>query len=295
MRTKISVIFLILFFSFSIFSQEKARTAGEQTAKGKQIVEAARKEIGVDKLSSNLSAFHMLMKSQSDLGKIVIVTSKEISITLPDKVLVVNATSKPFESTISSIWNGEKYQKLSESVASNGQRNVQNLTNQQSSNSFSSFTKDRDVLEKIEKARAKDPKTERNDALWNEVFPLLLLHPFETEAEFNYVGKAESANGQADLVDTTTKDGRSIRLFFDSKTKLLLMMIEKYKFFDGDYENKYYYSNRELAGQVLTPKKIKVERRFTPTGKETKVTYTFIDVLELKINPKFKPNLFDVN
>ena len=72
------------------------------------------------------------------------------------------------------------------------------------------------------------------------------------------------------------------------------MMIEKYTYFDGDYEIKYYYSNHELVNDVLIPKKIKVEYRFTPTGKETRVTYKYNEVLDFKINPKFKPNLFDV-
>lgn len=296
MKIKILIVFLVLFFSLNIFSQEKSNTNKEQMAKGKQIVEDARKEIGADKLISNLGSFQLSMKSQSELGEFVILNTKEISVMLPNKILSVYTTTKPLESTETSIWNGEKYKKLLEIVTFDGRRNTQDVTNQEWGSSLGKFVKDSETLEKIKKARAAiNPKVRMNDNLWNEIFPLILTHPFETQVEFKYVGKAESANREANIVDTTSQGGRAIRFFFDSKTNQLLMMIEKYNFFDGDYETKYYYSNRELVDNVLIPKKIKVEYRFTPTGKDTKVTYKYIDVVEFKINPKFKPNLFDVN
>lgn len=295
MRLHILVFGLILFFSSSAIAQESANSRADEAAKGKQIIDDAQKKIGADKLLADLGSFQLSMKSQSDLGEVVMTDARELSVSLPDKIRSVYTTTKPFESIATSLWNGEKYKKFFESVAFDGQRTVRDVTKQDSGSSLEKFVKDKETLEKIKKTTSVDPKARMNDNLWNEVFPFVLSHPFETQAEFRYAGKAQSANGEASIVDTTSASGRKIRLFFDAKTNQLLMMIEKYKFFDGDYENKYYYTNRELTSGVLIPKKIKVERKFTPTGKEAKVTYAYIDVVDFKINPKFKPNLFDVN
>lgn len=295
MKLRISIVFFILFVSMSVFSQEATNSSNEQTVKGKQIIEDARKKIGADKLISNLVSFQLSTRSQSDLGEIVIGNAKEINFAMPDKVISVYSTTKPLESKSTSVWNGEKYKKLSEYVAPDGQRTIRDTTKQEMSGNLANFVKDKETLEKIKKASAIDPKTRMNDGLWSEIFPLILTHPFETRAEFKYVGKAQSASGEANIIDTTSASGRSIRLFFDVKTNQLLMLIEKYTGFDGDYETKYYYSNREAADGVLIPKKIKVEHKYTATGKAAKVTYSYIDVVEFKINPKFKPNFFDVN
>lgn len=295
MKINSSVIFLVLFFSLNIFPQEKANTKEDETAKGKQIIENARKQIGIDKLIPNLGSFRLSMKSQSNLGEFVTENTKEISVALPNKILSVYTTTKPLQSTETSIWNGEKYKKLLEIVTFDGRRDTKDVTDQKLGSSLDKFVKSPETLEKIKKAQTTDPKARMNDNLWSEIFPLILIHPFETQAEFKYIGKAEAGNSIANVVDTVTESGHSIRLLFDSKTDYLLLMIEKYKFFDGDYEIKYYYSDRTLVDNVLIPKKIKVEYKFTPTGKETKLTYIYNDVLEFKVNPKFKPNLFDVN
>lgn len=296
MRIGLASVLLVLLFSIKVFGQEKAEAREDRTIRGGQIVENARKEIGGGgKIISNLVSFQISTRSQSEIGEFVTVNEKQVSFAPPDKIVSVYSTIKPLESKTTSVWNGEKYKKLFELVDFEGRRTVRDATKQETSANSANFVKDKETLEKIKKASAVDPKARLNDDLWSEIFPLILAHPFEPKAEFKYVGKAQSSSGEANVVETTTAGGRSIRLFFDSKTSHLLMMIENYKFFDGDYETKYYYSNRELAGNVLIPKKIKVEHRFTPTGRETRVTHTYIDVVQLLINPKLKPNLFDVN
>jgi len=275
-------------------SRKETETDKERVEKGNQIIENARKEIGVDKLISSLNSFRLSIKSASDLKDIKAVNAKEISVLLPDKILSVYSTTKPFESKQTSVWNGEKYRKLSEFVSPDGQRTVRDITNQELSRDLSRFVKDPKILEKLKKAKAVDPKENLNNDLWSEVFPLILLHP-RTKAEFKYVGKAKSVDREANVVDAITENGRSIRLLIDSTTNQLMSMAEKYKGFDGDYENNYYYSNRELVDKVLIPKKIKVERKFTPTGKDTQTSYLYIDVVEFKLNPEFKKGLFDIN
>lgn len=308
--------FLVLTFSLATYLQDVKSTNKERAEKGTQMVENARSEngadkervekgieiienarkgIGIDKLISSLSSFQLSVKSVSDLNGSERVNTKEISVLLPDKVLFVSSTTGTFESKLTSIWNGEKYKKLSEFVSPDGQRAVRDITNQESGRDLSKFVKDPKILEQFKKATAIDPKEKLNNDLWNEVFPLILKHPFRTNAEFNYIGKAKSADREANVVDTTTESGRSVRLLIDSKTNQLLSMTEKYKGSDGDYENNYYYSNRELMDKVLIPKKIKVEHKFTGTGRDTKITYEYIDVINFKINPKLKSNLYDVN
>lgn len=295
MKIRTLIVFFGLFFSLSIFSQEKAEIKDEQIVKGKQIIEDARKAITTNKLISNLNSLQISTKRQSDYGEFVMVDTKEINISLPDKILSVYSTTKPFESKATSIWNGEKYKKLFENVTFDGQRSVRDVTNKKLNDNFLKMAKDDENREKMKKAMSIDPRERLNNDLWSDVFPFILIQPLEKQAEFKYIGKTKSADREANVVDTTTKSGRSIRLVFDSETKFLLLMIEKYQGFDGDYETKYYYSDRESVDNVLIPKKIKVEHRFTPTGKDTKVTYYYNDILEFKINPKFKSNLFDIN
>lgn len=285
---------LILIYSSAVNAQDIKFSDKERMEKGNQIIENARKGIGVNDLITNLATFRLLTKSLSDLKEVEVTNTKEINVLFPDKILYVYSTATPFESKSTSIWNGEKYKKLSEFATPDGQRTVRDVTNQQPSGNLEKFVKDKEILEKFKMAMAIDPKMRMNDNLWSEIFPLILAHPFERQAEFKYIGKAQAANGEANIVETTSASGRLIHLFFDSKTNQLLMMTEKYKSFDGDYETKYYYSNRESVSGVLIPKKIKVEHKYTATGKEAKVTNTYIEIVEFKVNPKFKSNLFDV-
>ncbi len=295
MKANIFIFIIFLSLPLSVFSQGKNATTNEQISRAKEIIENARKETGADKFVSNLDSFQLTIKSVGDIEGTEWITTKEASVMLPDKIFSVYSTKKPFESNAISIWNGQKYKKLFESVTFNGQRLVKDVTNQDLSSNFTNLVKDKETLEKIKRVRAIDPKVRMNDELWSEIFPLILTHPFESQAEFKFVGQAKSADRTANVVDTISANGREIRLLFDSETHHLLMMIEKYKGFDGEYETKYYYSDRELTDNILIPKKIKVEHKYTQTGKEAKITYKYLEVAEFKINPKFKSNLFDIN
>lgn len=290
------VVFFISVCSLFVgYAQENGLTDKERIEKGNYIIENARKDIGIYQAKSAIDSFQLSMKSINNLKQTETTTTKEFYILLPDKILSISSVTKPFDSKSTSVLNGGKYKELSEFVSPDGQRTVRDVTNRSLNNNLADFVKDKETLEKFKKASTKDPKEKLNNDIWSDVFPIILNHPFETKAEFKYMGIAKSVEGEANIVDTTSASGRSIRLLFDSKTNQLLSMFEKFKGFDGDYENNYYYSNRELMDKVLIPKKIKVEHKFTPPGKDAKVSYTYIDVLDFKINPKFKSNLFDVN
>lgn len=287
--------FLMLIYSFTIYGQDGGLTDDERVEKGSQIIENARKEIGIDKLILNLVSLQLSIKSTTDVKQNNLLNLKELYILLPDKILSVTTTTKPFESKSTSIWNAEKYKKLSEFVSPDGKRSVRDVTDRNPMENLGKVVKDPAILEKFMKVVAVDPKERLNNDLWREVFPLILINPFLTKAEFKYIGKAKSADQEANVVDTMSENGHSIRLLFNTKTNQLISMTEKYKFSDGDYENNYYYSNREIVDKILIPKKIKVEHKFTATGKDTNVSYQYIDVIDFKINPKFKLNLFDLN
>ena len=134
--------------------------------------------------------------------------------------------------------------------------------------------------------------------MWTELFPLILAHPFEKDLNFNYIGKAKANNVTANVVDFKPKNGKNYRLLFDAETNYLLMMIVNYKrddpFFIGDVETKYYYSERELSGDILIPKKIKVENKQTAAGQKPKIGFQNIEILEFKFNPELKESLFEI-
>jgi hypothetical protein len=125
-----------------------------------------------------------------------------------------------------------------------------------------------------------------------------LAHPFEKKIGFKYVGKAKSNDKTANVIDVKPANGRNYRLLFDTETNHLLMMIVSFKEtnerFVGDVEEKYYFSERELINGILIPKKIKVEKKATPQGKEAIIKFSNIEIVDFKINPEFKKDMFEI-
>lgn len=64
--------------------------------------------------------------------------------------------------------------------------------------------------------------------------------------------------------------------------------------FVGDVEAKYYFSERELINGILIPKKIKVEQKATASGQKPVTGFSNIEILEFKLNPEFKKDLFEI-
>lgn len=283
---------VLITFSAIPIAQKNVQTDDVKLLKGSQILKDAQKAIGTEKL--DLSSF--IIKTKIILGDKVLGTTDETVVSLPDKIRTSLIVEEPTSMTLIRIWNGEKYKALSE-FDFQGNRMVRDVTNaskniENSKNLESGIGKDK--LEKFKKANEKDPKLIFFDKVWADFFPLTLIHPFEKNIEFKYVGKAEASNRTADVIDFKSKDGKDYRLLFDSETNYLLLMIESFKGEDGNYETKYYYSNRELVDKVLIPKKIKVEHKFTPIGKATRVSYRSLEVVDFELNPEFKKDLFEI-
>ena len=137
-----------------------------------------------------------------------------MSVVLPGKILSVFSTEKPSETKTTNVWNEEKFKKLIEFVSYDGRRIIRDVTSQELGSALAAVVKDNETLEKIKKINVMDPKVRFKNELWSEIFPLILVHPFETQTEFKYAGNAKSADRLANVVDTTTENDRSIRLLF---------------------------------------------------------------------------------
>lgn len=295
MKIRLWAMLLILLLATFVFSQEKIDVK-EQAKNGVQIIENARKAIGAIDI---VKSVYLSTISESVIEKFHITESREISLILPDKILLINSSKTPVESKDTTKWNGEKYKKFYEFVDLDGRRTITDATkskNYDNSIKFALDKGDKETAEKLEalKKNQPDPTRQLYNNLWTSLFPLILTQPFESNAEFKYIGNVKASNTLTTVVDVVTGNSHLLRLFFDSKTNYLLLMIETYTFWDGDYENKYYYSNRELINNVLIPRKIKVENKFTPTGKEPRISYVNIDILEFKLNPEFKKDTFEI-
>lgn len=294
--TKLLYFWLILLLPVTIPAQNSAELEKNSIIRGEQIVKDSRKAINSEKI--NLIGFKLKTKSVNDnaFDPKMRNVADEINVSLPDKIRTVRFIEELGDFTNTRIWNAEKYKEISETDFF-GKHTVKDVTN---------FSLNSQSLENISNKLGKekmgnfkgyvkhDPKEMFNAEIWQVFFPLLLIQPFEQNLKFKYVGKAKSDNRIANVVDVVGQNGRNYRLLFDSDTNYLLMTIESFKGNDGDYENKYYYSSRELTENVLIPKKIKVENKFTPTGEKSRISYTNIDILEFKLNPEIKENIFEV-
>ncbi len=292
----------IMFVLVSIcFAQQINNQKQENISDGEKIIRKSREAIGIGKLELNSVHYKVktLILAKTQDGRQVPDFFGEISLTLPDKIQTIYSMRQPFPFSSTKTWNGDKYKSFYE-MEIMGKKTIKDDTNSDR----------KDILKKAEGSIAKgklevlknipriDPKVVLIESMWTELFPLILTHPFEQNLKFNYVGKAQANNKTANVVDIKPKNGKSYRLLFDTETNYLLMMIVNYKrndqFFVGDVEMKYYFSNRELTGDVLIPKKIKVENKQTAPGKPPKISYSNIDILEFKPNPEFKKDIFEI-
>lgn len=281
---------IFIFFSITIFAQNNKDAA---TDRGQQIIKSAQKVIGSENL--NLRSFRLKKKTISLKSSFESVN--EVKVLLPNNIYEVTNTILPRSRTTTKIWNGAKYKAISEAEIL-GQRTVVDITNTSLNSEF---------LEKIGRGKTNTSYVKRDSKeafydlnIWRVFFPLVLIQPFEPNLEFKFIGKAQSGSRFANVVEAKPLKGNTYRLFFDSETQHLLMMMQSYQGENtltgekGLYERKYYYSNREKMGDLLIPKTIKTEYKFTPDGKEPKVSYDTTEILEFQVNPELKENLFEI-
>jgi len=291
------ICFWLILFSTTLFAQNSVELGKDSATKGEQILKAAQKAAGTE--SMDISSFKLKTKSTIDakFDERMRESTNEISALLPGKIRTVSIFEQLGNFTNTRIWNEEKYKAISETDLF-GSRIVKDVTNSSLSGEVLGKIGNKAGKGKTDTFREysiKSPKEMFYATIWQVFFPITLIQPFEKNLEFNYAGRAKSGNRVANVVDVKAQNETSYRLLFDSETNHLLMMIESFKSKNGDNENKYYYTNREMVNNISVPKKIKVEGKFTPTGEKPRLSYQNIDVLELGVNLEFKKGLFDVN
>lgn len=298
----IKLFAVILAFFSPCFSQPIKNAKKPIINKGEDIIRKAREVAGLDKTGAISSYFYKVKTSFVGKTSDAISTPdffQEISITLPDKIYAIYSTGEPLPGQSTSTWNGEKYKSFYETEIG-GKRIVRDNTNPEKAKLSEKVASvlGKDKAAAFNNIERPDPKEVLKEAMWTELFPMILNHPFEPKLEFNYVGKAKSNDKIANIVDVKSANGKTYRLLFDSETNYLLMMIVNFKVnnksFVGDLEGKYYFSERELINGILMPKKVKVEEKSIATGQLPKIKFRNTEILEFKINPEFKKDMFDI-
>lgn len=292
------MIVIFLFASICFSQQNNVIKQSNQTEAG-DIIRNARQAIGLDKSGEVSSYFFKLKKTILLKNNNNYESTEEISLKLPGKIQVIYGNGLSYLSQLTRTWNGEKYKSIYESESS-GQRTVTDMTNQEN-NPLSEKVSNiigKKTTAALQNSQRADPKKIFTESLWTSLFPLILSHPFEKNIEFKYVGKAKSNDKTANVVDVKPSDGKTYRLLFDTETNYLLMMIVSHKEtnerFVGDVEAKYYFSERELIGGVLIPKKIKVESKATPSGQSPIIKFSNIEILDFKLNPTLDEKMFAI-
>lgn len=307
MRKQIQFIAFILLSFTTLYSQKNSAEFSDKLKIGSEIILNARKAIGLGEIKIDSFSYKtkQVFFNSSESDKKAREKTEEIKVVLPDKIHTVLVLAQGSEST--SIWNQSKYKSFIV-LEMLGERYFKDTTNSEERSLSDDSMKvlegriDKEKLENLKKAssiKRPDPKQSFYEKLWTDFFPMTFSHPFEKDLNFVFIGKAQTVDKTANIVDLNPTNGKKYRLLFDAETNDLLMMIVRYKredlYFIGDVETKYYFSNRKKMGGIVVPLTIKAETKLTPLGnKETKLLFQLKDIEEFKINPELKESLFEI-
>ncbi len=220
----------------------------------------------------------------------------EILIETPDKIKVVydRGNYKRFQ-----IVNGGKYSEDSEMNLNGEMVSMRKLGKLLSKPDMPIYVEEILPKERVEYLK-KNPdelnKLLMEDGFWSNIFPILLSNPLNKDVKYEYVGKAESDNQRADIVDVKSNFYRKIRLFFDEKTHLLLMMTKTLDRANSAFTEKYYFSDYQLTDGLLVAKNVKTENEEVFKDGSAKKTYgpfqTFIKEVKISSNLKITASAF---
>ena len=283
---------LLICLCFSLVNAQES----VKIEKGKQIIEEAGRIIQKNSTSSGINGIYLKISSSIN----GVSTSQEFSYHSPDKLY--NTYSSVQNAKSITIWNGNKRFEDYEMIL-NGKVIRQSvidayLAKVKTSGKGTSPDKSK-VTEKKANVSPDDSKIKFLENMWYHIFPVILQAPFEPTAQFVYIGKAEAANQQrANIVDVKSDYSKKIRLFFDEKTHLLLMMNVTTDKGNGiQYQERYYYSDYQPTNGLLVAKQIQRESREIDinTKSEKKLGNSFTTVGEFELNPKLSSDLFKID
>lgn len=170
-------------------------------------------------------------------------------------------------------------------------------------------------IKKVAEARREmETKEFVRQNLWADLFPVLLDLPWEIDTRFAYLGKAQAGDKRANILEYVPTDKEKaqqkkhkstgkMRLFFDEKSHLLLMLTSELLVKKSNIKTKYFFSDYEEKDGILVAKRINTE---TITSNDEGVEFagkktvrgsskTISEIIvKFKINPTFKKGTFEV-
>ncbi len=140
----------------------------------------------------------------------------------------------------------------------------------------------------------------------SRLFPILLDLNWMNDKTFIYIGRADSGDIKADILQVENITDKQIRYYFDEKTHLLLMITEETSQNGKWLKSSTYFDDYQLADGLMIAKKVNIELESSVAETEVQVkaekvkmsskskitTETIIK--ELKINAAFKPDIFAI-
>jgi hypothetical protein len=269
--SKLLGIFIFLFLMVSLFySQDKPLIIDSKEEKANQVLQDFRKK--VSKKTNILDVKSLTVVTDETFQLITDVATSdgkrkvETNFIFPDKIQRLTDGNYSTNKEISSIvLNGELISYTSSLYKTSGEKI-----------NFDPFaTMDQNALK----------TTLKRDCFYT-IFPISLDSSWHLNLKFEYVGIAESKDGRASVIEAISKSGTKYRLFFDTNTNLLLMMIVSWQNKEKSFEKKYFYSEyKEMDGLLIATKRV-VEQ-------DKKIIEETI-IKSFKVNPTFKDNFFDV-
>lgn len=283
------VIIVIIVLTSINFSQQIDNSKNESLRKGKEIIRKSKETLGI---SLSMTSFIVKLRSVRNLENQENSSNDsqiEIAIFPLEKIRILSI-SEDGNVISRSIWNEKKFKQTLESE-SEGRRYVYDTTN----GTPLSQTALNAIKSKKSEVKVENPRSVAfSDSLWKLVFPFILRHPIDSSEKIEYLGRAQAGERIASFVQLTTANGRTIQMFFDEKTNYLLLMIEKFKKSEREYENKYYFSNREERSGVLVPTKFKIEHKVTLKGESPITFFEYIELESFEANPKIDNKIFEI-
>lgn len=151
------------------------------------------------------------------------------------------------------------------------------------------FDKDGEKMTYFDTSGYRNSKADVLSSTFDIFFPITLDSTFYVSLDFEYVGLAELENKKLSVLEATSKDGKTYRIFFDEKTRLLSLMTRTWKNKEGkQFERKDFYSDyKEVSGLLAAHKIVTQDPSRQPSNSETTIK-------SLKVNPEFKADFFKV-
>lgn len=320
------IIFVLLFSVTTIYSQTKEISY----QKGNEVINNATKAIYKEIQLKNIASISLRREISSVTESTFVIqiqgklntkirTSKsieeqKISLVLPDKINIQYSSENSQknnalitnESTVKTrmVLNGKDANQKTEIFRGGKLINPENYNKPK-------------VLPEIIKNEPKKIDTEKAvnvfdkedivNEIWDKVFPVFLNDLFDkTTYKYKYIGKAESPDIRASIIELEMPE-KKITLYFDDKTNLLLQLELNLQTNEFTEVKKYFFSNYQIQDGILVAKKINVETVTSMNMKDVKDEGDFvvkdfktktteeIIIKELKVNITFRPSEFVTN